>query len=128
MLHTVHILQVHTSEGLSKLVSDLKEYLILNEFSTVNDSCTQHISELAAAQAQNQTEVEALYSQAAAVATAGTVNSAMTAQPQDLTPATAPENVHGFAERVWLRRTDAHARRPVPRPRWPALGNPPGAP
>ena len=56
------LLQVHTSEGLSKLVSDLKEYLILNDFSTVNDSCSQHISELAAAQAQNQTELEALYS------------------------------------------------------------------
>ena len=87
MVHTALftcILQVRAAESLSKLVSDLKEYLILNDFSTVNDSCTQHISELAAAQAQNQTELEALYSQAAAVATAGTGNSAMTAQPQDL--------------------------------------------
>lgn len=64
-------------------MSDLKEFLILNDFSSVNDSCTQHISELTAAQAKNRAELEALYSQAAALAAgvAGqTVNP--TAQPQ----------------------------------------------
>ena len=68
-------------------MSDLKEYLILNDFSTVNESCTQHISELATAQTQNRAELEALYSQAAAVASsvAGrTVNSAVPVQNQDL--------------------------------------------
>ena len=76
-------LQVRAAESLAKLVSDLKELLILNDFSTVNDSCTQHISELAAAQAQNRAELETLYSQAAALAAVAgqTVNSAA-AQPQ----------------------------------------------
>ena len=32
------------------------------DFSTVNESCTQHISELAAAQRQSRAELEALYS------------------------------------------------------------------
>ena len=57
--------QVRAAESLSKLVSDLKEFLILNDFSTINDSCTQHMSELAELQRQNRTELEALYSQTA---------------------------------------------------------------
>ena len=65
-------------------MSDLKELLILNDFSTVNDSCTQHISELAAAQAQNRAELETLYSQAAALAAgvAGQTANSAAAQPQ----------------------------------------------
>ena len=68
-------------------MSDLKEFLILNDFSSVNDSCTQHISELAAAQAKNRAELEALYSQAAALAagvTGQTVNPAAQPQSQEL--------------------------------------------
>ena len=79
--------QVRAAENLSKLVSDLKEFLILNDFSSVNDSCTQHISELAAAQAKNRAELEALYSQAAALAAgvAGqTVNPAAQPHSQEL--------------------------------------------
>ena len=41
------------------------------DFSTVNESCTQHISELAAAQRQSRAELEALYSQTAASGAGG---------------------------------------------------------
>lgn len=57
--------QVRAAESLSKLVSDLKEFLILNDFSTINETCTQHVSELAELQRQNRAELEALYGQAA---------------------------------------------------------------
>ena len=62
----------------------VKEFLILNDFSSVNDSCTQHIAELAAAQAQNRAELETLYSQAATVA-AGLAT-------QTVNPATQPHS------------------------------------
>ena len=65
-------------------MSDLKEYLILNDFSTVNESCTQHISELAAAQRQSRAELEALYSQTAAAASGAGGAGGRAAQSQDL--------------------------------------------
>ena len=88
---------MRAAESLSKLVSDLKELLILNDFSAVNDSCTQHISDLTAAQAQNRAELEALYGQAAALAAgvAGkNVNSAVAQPPQSQElPQSAPQPV-----------------------------------
>lgn len=67
LFHSSNILpsQVRAAESLSKLVSDLKEFLILNDFSTINETCTQHMSELAELQRHNRAELEALHSQAA---------------------------------------------------------------
>ena len=68
---------------MSKLVSDLKEYLILNDFSTVNDSCTQHTAELTAAKTQNRAELEKLYGQAAAAAAGVAGRTVTSATSQD---------------------------------------------
>ncbi|XP_064396197.1 mediator of RNA polymerase II transcription subunit 22-like isoform X1 [Halichondria panicea] len=54
---------VRAAEGLSKLVSDLKENMILNDFSTINQSTTNRISELKELKSQKEDEITQLYSQ-----------------------------------------------------------------
>ena len=53
--------QVRAAEALSKLVSDLKENLILNDFSTINETTTKRIAELEALQKQQVQQLEAVY-------------------------------------------------------------------
>ena len=57
-------MQVRAAEGLSKLVSDLKENMILNDFSTINQTTTSRISELEQLKSQKEAEITQLYDQA----------------------------------------------------------------
>ena len=57
---------MRAAEALSKLVSELKEYLILNDFSTINEATTRRITELQRRQKQSEAELQALYSAVAA--------------------------------------------------------------
>lgn len=60
----IHILlQVRASEGLSKLVSDLKETMILNDLSTINQTTTSRVLELETMTAQKEQEILKLYAQ-----------------------------------------------------------------
>ena len=52
---------MRASEALSKLVSDLKENLILNDFSTINETTTRRIAELETLQAQQVQRMEDMY-------------------------------------------------------------------
>ena len=64
--HT-HILthsQVRAAEALSKLVSELKESLILNDFSSINDVITQRTTELRQLQRQQKQLLMTMYSAA----------------------------------------------------------------
>ncbi len=49
------------AESLSELVAELKEYLILNDFSTINDSIHERAKELKEAQKQLKNETEQLF-------------------------------------------------------------------
>ena len=53
--------QVRAAEALSKLVSDLKENLILNDFSTINETTTRRIAELESLQTQQVQRMEDMY-------------------------------------------------------------------
>ena len=52
---------VRAAESLSKLVSDLKETLILNDLSSINEVITRRTDKLKKLQAQQQKELAALY-------------------------------------------------------------------
>ena len=54
-------LQVKAAESLSELVAELKEYLILNDFSTINDSINQRAQELKEEQKKLKDETEQLF-------------------------------------------------------------------
>ena len=54
-------LQVRAAEVLFKLVSELKEYLILNDFTAINTTVTQHSNELLALQAKIEEDLQRLY-------------------------------------------------------------------
>lgn len=56
-----HPLQVRAAEVLFKMVSDLKEYLILNDFTAINDTITHHTSELHRLQSQSLNELQHMY-------------------------------------------------------------------
>ncbi|XP_064396198.1 mediator of RNA polymerase II transcription subunit 22-like isoform X2 [Halichondria panicea] len=63
LAHIENEIEVRAAEGLSKLVSDLKENMILNDFSTINQSTTNRISELKELKSQKEDEITQLYSQ-----------------------------------------------------------------
>ena len=52
---------VRAAEALSKLVSDIKESLILNDFSTINEVTSQKIEELQKQTSQQQRELAEVY-------------------------------------------------------------------
>ena len=52
---------MRAAEALSRLVAELKEYLILNDFSTINESITHRAKDLHAAQKQVLNETQKLY-------------------------------------------------------------------
>lgn len=52
---------VRAAEALSKLVSDIKESLILNDFSTINEVTSQRIEELQQQTSQQQRELVEVY-------------------------------------------------------------------
>ena len=52
---------VRAAEALSKLVSDIKESLILNDFSTINDITAQRVEELEKLTAEQRRELVELY-------------------------------------------------------------------
>lgn len=54
-------LQVRAAEALSKLVSELKEYVILNDFSTINTTITRRSEELQRRQQQAMEEAQRQY-------------------------------------------------------------------
>ena len=54
-------LQVRAAEVLFKMVSDLKEYLILNDFTAINDTVSQHSRELHRLQSQTENDLQKLY-------------------------------------------------------------------
>lgn len=53
---------VRAAESLSKLVSDLKETLILNDLSSINEVTTKRTEELQQLLSHQQKELQALYS------------------------------------------------------------------
>ena len=53
--------QVRAAEVLFKLVSELKEYLILNDFTAINQTVTQRSSELQRLQAQIEEDLQRQY-------------------------------------------------------------------
>ena len=55
--------QVRATEGLSKLVSDLKENMILNDFSTINETTSHRIAELERQRTVKDEELRLLYGQ-----------------------------------------------------------------
>ena len=55
---------VRAAESLSKLVSDLKETLILNDLSSINEVTTRRTEELQQLLTQQQEKLQALYSPA----------------------------------------------------------------
>ena len=55
------VLQVRAAEALSKLVSELKEYIILNDFSAINTTITQRSKELQLSQQKAMEETQRLY-------------------------------------------------------------------
>ena len=52
---------MHAAEALSKLVSNLKENLILNDFSTISETTTRRIAELETLQGQQVKQMEDMY-------------------------------------------------------------------
>lgn len=52
---------VRAAEALSKLISDLKESLILNDFSSINEITTQRTEELQKLSAQQKKELMDMY-------------------------------------------------------------------
>ena len=52
---------MRAAEALSKLVSDLKENLILNDFSTINETTSKRIAELESLRKQQVQQLDALY-------------------------------------------------------------------
>lgn len=52
---------VRAAEALSKLVSDLKENLILNDFSTINEITSQRMEELERLSGEQKKELTELY-------------------------------------------------------------------
>lgn len=52
---------VRAAEALSKLASDLKEMLILNDFSSINEITSQRTEELGKMSAEQKRELEELY-------------------------------------------------------------------
>lgn len=62
---------MRAAEALSKLVSDLKENLILNDFSTINETTTRRIAELETLQAQQVQRMEDMYKLAPSVGMGG---------------------------------------------------------
>lgn len=52
---------MRSAEALSKLVSDLKENLILNDFSTINETTSRRIDELGTLQARQIQRMENMY-------------------------------------------------------------------
>ena len=52
---------VRAAEALSKLVSDLKESLILNDFSTINEITSQRVGELERLSGEQKNELTELY-------------------------------------------------------------------
>ena len=55
------VVQVRAAESLSQLVAELKEYLILNDFSTINDTTSARANELREAQKQIQDDTNKLF-------------------------------------------------------------------
>ena len=62
--HTHTHTQVRAAEALSKLVSELKESLILNDFSSINEVTTQRTAELRQLQRQQQQLLKTMYTTA----------------------------------------------------------------
>ena len=54
---------MRAAEGLSKLVSDLKENMILNDFSTINETTSHRIAELERQRKMKEEELKVLYGQ-----------------------------------------------------------------
>ena len=54
-------LQVRAAESLSKLVTDIQEFLILNDFSSINESIVHQTGELEALLRERKKEVTELY-------------------------------------------------------------------
>jgi mediator of RNA polymerase II transcription subunit 22 len=52
---------VRAAESLSHLVAELKEYLILNDFSSINESVSQRTSELDTNQKEILQEIQTLF-------------------------------------------------------------------
>ncbi len=81
--------QVRAAEALSKLVSDLKENLILNDFSTINETTTRRIDDLEAQQGQQVKRMEDMYKLGTAPSSAGGVGGAMEPMEVTLEPRTS---------------------------------------
>ena len=54
-------IKVRAAESLSHLVAELKEYLILNDFSTINESLSQRAQELEDNQRFLSQEIQAMF-------------------------------------------------------------------
>ena len=72
---------MRAAEALSKLVSDLKENLILNDFSTINETTTRRIAQLEVLQTQQVQRMEDMYKGTApSIAVGGAMD--MTLEPR----------------------------------------------
>ena len=79
---------MRAAEALSKLVSDLKENLILNDFSTINETTTRRIADLEAQQGQQVKRMEDMYKLGTAPSSGG-VGGAMEPMEVTLEPRTS---------------------------------------
>lgn len=86
--YVLYTWQVRAAEALSKLVSDLKENLILNDFSTINETTTKRIAELEVLQRKEVQQMEALYSGTGKAAAAGVGGASMESMDITLEPRT----------------------------------------
>ena len=78
---------MRAAKALSKLVSDLKENLILNDFSTINETTTRKIAELETLQAQQVQRMEEMYK--LGTAPSGAMGGAMEPMEVTLEPRTS---------------------------------------
>ena len=79
---------MRAAEALSKLVSDLKENLILNDFSTINETTTRRIAELETLQDQQVKRMEDMY-KLGTTPSSGVVSRAMEPMEVTLEPRTS---------------------------------------